>query len=482
MRKRTTSCRKILILLLSLLGSITQAHADDYPLTWNFGGSANSQYTKMENADGSITFTTTGNDPRAEFMGVPISSVGGLSPDYFCFDYKLDQDIPGGFQVWAMWAGSTQDTYGLKATNGEWQVAYIPLIKDGDRTNTSWLFENNNTLTIRFDLGYVSDVNITIRNPRLHEAEPYQLEFDCGNKHVEATANTDGTIDVHTTGNDGFIWLKGLTHCLSLKEKFLRYEYQMEKDIPSGIMAFGLSQWKQTPDYSCYGTQGDEWKVMYIDIDNLVNGGWGSTGDYLRVDFGEVAENHIKLRNITLCEAPQSYTMSKACHATIFDADNHITLSGNVKAYSGIVKGHYVALNEESNTIPQGNAVLLQGQKEENFYAEKASSANTIANNDLLGSDGTIACGSNIYVLALKDDVIGFYATNEGEYVPAGKAYISTTAEVKGLLLGEGDSETAIHQLPNIQNTTDVIYNLAGQRTTRMQKGINIVNGKKIIF
>ena len=113
---------------------------------------------------------------------------------------------------------------------------------------------------------------------------------------------------------------------------------------------------------------------------------------------------------------------------------------------------------------------------------EQASTANTIANNDLLGSDGTIACGSNIYVLALKDDLIGFYATNEGGYVPAGKAYINTTAEVKGLMLGDGDGETAIHQLSSKQDGTNVIYNLAGQRVTRMQKGINIVNGKKIIF
>ncbi|MGN1256931.1 MAG: hypothetical protein ACI4UA_07190 [Bacteroidaceae bacterium] len=482
MRKRTTSCCKFLVLLLTLMGCITQAHADNYPLTWNFGGSANNQYTKVENADGSITFTTTGSDPYAEFMGVSKESIGSLSPDYLCFDYQLDQDIPGGFQVWAMWTGETQDTYGLKATNGEWQVAYIPLIKKDDRTNTSWLFGNNNTLTMRFDLGNVSGINITIKNPRLQEAEPYQLEFDSGNGHTEAIANTDGTINVRTTGNDGFIWLKGLTHSLSLKENVLRYEYQMEKDIPSGIYVFGLGQWKQSSESSCYATRDDEWKVMYVDIDNLVNNGWGNTGDYLRLDFGEVVENNIKLRNITLCEAPQSQTMSEAGYATIFDADNSITLSGNVKAYSGIVKGSYVALNEESNSIPQGSAVLLQGKGGEKFYVEKASSANTIAQNDLLGSDGTIACGSNIYVLALKDNVLGFYATNEGGYVPAGKAYINTTAEVKGLMLGECDSETAIHQLSDKQNATNDIYNLAGQRITRMQKGINIVNGKKIIF
>ena len=32
-----------------------------------------------------------------------------------------------------------------------------------------------------------------------------------------------------------------------------------------------------------------------------------------------------------------------------------------------------------------------------------------------------------------------------------------------------------------IQNEADAIYNLAGQRLSKMQRGINIVNGKKIL-
>lgn len=43
-------------------------------------------------------------------------------------------------------------------------------------------------------------------------------------------------------------------------------------------------------------------------------------------------------------------------------------------------------------------------------------------------------------------------------------------------------TETAIECIDNVQTTkgNDVIYNLAGQRLSKMQKGVNIVNGKKI--
>ena len=44
------------------------------------------------------------------------------------------------------------------------------------------------------------------------------------------------------------------------------------------------------------------------------------------------------------------------------------------------------------------------------------------------------------------------------------------------------DQETGIMALDNVQLTRDAIYNLAGQRVSKAQSGINIVNGKKIVI
>ena len=53
---------------------------------------------------------------------------------------------------------------------------------------------------------------------------------------------------------------------------------------------------------------------------------------------------------------------------------------------------------------------------------------------------------------------------------------------VKSFAICLEDDPTSIQTIDNRQRTTDdAIFNLAGQRIQKLQKGINIVNGKKIL-
>ena len=92
------------------------------------------------------------------------------------------------------------------------------------------------------------------------------------------------------------------------------------------------------------------------------------------------------------------------------------------------------------------------------------------------------------YILTKPDgEQIGFYQAETGT-IEAGKAYLESSAGVKAIYF-EGDDATGIKTIDNGQQTTDngqqttdnAIYNLSGQRLSKMQKGINIVNGKKIL-
>ena len=83
-----------------------------------------------------------------------------------------------------------------------------------------------------------------------------------------------------------------------------------------------------------------------------------------------------------------------------------------------------------------------------------------------------------MYVLAKEGETVGFYKA-EGT-IPAGKAYYQSTSGVKAFFF-EDDDATGIKDLNDSNDLNDVIYNLAGQRVQKMQKGINIVNGKKIL-
>ena len=62
------------------------------------------------------------------------------------------------------------------------------------------------------------------------------------------------------------------------------------------------------------------------------------------------------------------------------------------------------------------------------------------------------------------------------------RAYIKakTEASVKMFINGE-EFETSISEINGVAEN-GIIYNLAGQRISKMQKGINIVNGKKVLF
>ena len=73
---------------------------------------------------------------------------------------------------------------------------------------------------------------------------------------------------------------------------------------------------------------------------------------------------------------------------------------------------------------------------------------------------------------------VGFYLADGGT-IKAGKAYLESESGVKAFYF-TGEDATSI---ADIEKTVEngAIYNLAGQRVGKMQKGINIVNGKKIL-
>ena len=83
------------------------------------------------------------------------------------------------------------------------------------------------------------------------------------------------------------------------------------------------------------------------------------------------------------------------------------------------------------------------------------------------------------YILAQPEgEDVGFYKATTGT-IKAGKAYLESASGVKAFYFA-GDEATGIAEVENaVENR--VIYNLAGQRLQKMQKGINIMNGKKVL-
>ena len=177
-----------------------------------------------------------------------------------------------------------------------------------------------------------------------------------------------------------------------------------------------------------------------------------------------------------------------AGYTTFYDASNDWKLNGDAQAFIGSFTPSGSALHlTEIDDIPHGSAVVIGGT----YYnmVSTTATANT-EGNVLLGSDGTITGdGTSYYALSTLGgtEPIGFYPVASGITIPSGKAYLDLTGSspVKGFTFVFEDDATGIESIQNskfkIQNEGS-IYNLAGQKLSKMQKGINIVNGRKVLF
>ena len=79
--------------------------------------------------------------------------------------------------------------------------------------------------------------------------------------------------------------------------------------------------------------------------------------------------------------------------------------------------------------------------------------------------------------------VQAFYqVSGSGVKCAINKCYLTVPSggDVKAFFFDGDDEATAIEELFGGEAQDGTIYNLAGQRISKMQKGINIVNGKKI--
>ena len=91
------------------------------------------------------------------------------------------------------------------------------------------------------------------------------------------------------------------------------------------------------------------------------------------------------------------------------------------------------------------------------------------------------------YVFAQKNGELGFYAVTDGSTLGAHKAYLPLptaklpSANSRVAYMFDGDDATEIQNIGQEDNFQHSIYNLNGQRQKGLKKGLNIVDGKKML-
>ncbi len=180
-------------------------------------------------------------------------------------------------------------------------------------------------------------------------------------------------------------------------------------------------------------------------------------------------------------------SVSDAGYASFVPTVNIASLPTGVTAYVGQINGSSLHL-EAVTALPADNAFVVNAA-EGNYYYNNTSETITLSEtNDLQVATSAFnpTTENTIYCLAKKNGNVGFYPVATTVTIPARKVYLeitSGTSPVKGFFGFDEDDATGISLMEDGRSQMEdgAIYNIAGQRISKMQKGINIVNGKKVL-
>ena len=228
--------------------------------------------------------------------------------------------------------------------------------------------------------------------------------------------------------------------------------------------------------------KGEATNVVYIYLD-------GNTDLTLTVKKPcYIWDNWAILNNFTLTRyelKSENITVSAAGFAT-YASDNDLDFSGvtGLTAYKATVSGTSINFSKVT-TVPAGEGVLIKADAG-NYSIPVTTGVAAWAADDnafVRGTGAAVASNDgNVYnyVLSKHNEEVGFYPAS-GKTVGSDKAYISTTIDAARLTIAFDDETTGISSALMNSEKVNGVYNLNGQRVNKAQKGLYIINGKKVI-
>ena len=406
----------------------------------------------------------------------------------------------------SMWSATEAAAITLTIGEEGYATAYLPFPVEIGKTITvpaakgTWTFDDGTTAgtgsatmeasegvvfadgTVKVDKGQ----KLTITTG-LGTTGTYTIMFDV--KSPDVTGYSSFFTNDPNNGKDGSFFIKDGK--IGLNGTGLRGYYG----------AYTADEWHRVV-FSCENSQ----PTIYMD------------GKLLKVS--EISKDeHWLIQNVLLLFADndgeeKEIVADKICFWDVALTEAEVTMLGtygteipepqSVAAYTGEVVTNYLALNPVEEEIPAFTAVVLKAEPGVYEFAIPAAEgvpygalglydvvvdgstalvkgwAAPEDNNALKGTLEPIdAVGK--YVLAKPEGKdICFYLAESGQ-IAAGKAYLELDSEVKAFYFNFDGNATGI---TNVEKAIEdgLIYNIAGQRVNKAQKGINIVNGKKVLF
>ena len=186
--------------------------------------------------------------------------------------------------------------------------------------------------------------------------------------------------------------------------------------------------------------------------------------------------------------------VSEAGYATLYAPVALTIPAEGVTVYTATVEDGYLALTEVEGAIPANTGVIIEAAA--NTYDFAVAAEADAVESHLVGAYVKSEKNADAKVYTLQkpaEEEVGFYlfkgykdeADQEGTktYINGFRAWVEVEAGAEApamFSLGRGEGTTAIDSV-ELTNDNVVIYDLAGRRVEKMEKGIYIVNGKKVI-
>ncbi len=220
---------------------------------------------------------------------------------------------------------------------------------------------------------------------------------------------------------------------------------------------------------------------------------YNGEGDVFNQSTGQVAlsdQNYSSdFRFIEYPSYPNVVTMNAAAgienvdYIATFSAPFATVLPEGVRAYyatEDAAEGS-ISLIEAVGAIPANQGVLLTAATADAVTMLPATTetvADLTANK--LGNTAGAAAEINGYILTKKNDKVAFYAVSDNNTLGMNKAYLPALNPGSVLYLNFGGETTGIEGV-EAENGTQVIFDLSGRRVQKAQKGLYIINGKKVV-
>ena len=140
--------------------------------------------------------------------------------------------------------------------------------------------------------------------------------------------------------------------------------------------------------------------------------------------------------------------------------------------------------------MPANTGVILSSENAEKYYIPTARTTETLAtetaNNKLVATTGNaVDANVNAYILSQDNGTAVFKKLSSSKRtIKQYKAYLELNGANSAQLMNfafAGNNITGIQNVTETSTKSNTAYDLTGRKVGKLQKGIYIVNGKKVI-